>query len=156
MARRTFDVADVTELLVHWDAGRSQSEIATSQGLDRKTVKKYLAPALEAGCEPGSGRSAAQWAVLARDWFPQLADTRLRRVTWPAIEVHRDYVVAQLEAGATRKRCGGAGPRPTRSGPWAVVVVVVVGRSTTFAIGVGHGLHVVEAVPEERVGPATP
>jgi transposase len=102
MARRTFDVADVTELLVHWDAGRSQSEIATSLGLDRKTVKKYLAPAIEAGCEPGSGRTQAEWAVLVRDWVPQLADTRLRQVTWPAIEVHRDYIVAQLEAGVTK------------------------------------------------------
>ena len=44
MARRTFDVPNVTEILVHWDAGRSQSEIATSLGLDRKTVKKYLHP----------------------------------------------------------------------------------------------------------------
>ena len=32
MARRTFDVVDVTEILVHWDAGRSQVEIATSWG----------------------------------------------------------------------------------------------------------------------------
>jgi len=44
MATRRFDVPNVTEILVHWDAGRSQSEIATSLGLDRKTVKKYLAP----------------------------------------------------------------------------------------------------------------
>src|SRR5438105_2026268 len=51
MARRSFEVVDVTEILVHWDAGRSQSEIATSLGLDRKTVKKYLAPVLEAGLE---------------------------------------------------------------------------------------------------------
>jgi hypothetical protein len=28
------DVPDVTEILVHWGAGRSQSEIATSLGLD--------------------------------------------------------------------------------------------------------------------------
>ena len=27
MARRTFDVTDVMEILVHWYAGRSQSEI---------------------------------------------------------------------------------------------------------------------------------
>ena len=38
---------------------------------------------------------------LARAWFPELADMRLRQVTWPAIAVHRDYVVAQLEAGVT-------------------------------------------------------
>ena len=32
MARRTFDVIDVTEILVHWHAGRSKSEIAGSLG----------------------------------------------------------------------------------------------------------------------------
>ena len=32
MARRTFDVIDVTEILVHWHAGRSKSEMAESLG----------------------------------------------------------------------------------------------------------------------------
>jgi transposase len=103
MARRTFDVPNVAEILVHWDAGRSQSEIATSLGLDRKTVKKYLTPAIEAGIEPGSGRSQVEWSVLVRDWFPQLADTALRQVSWPSIGAHRDYIVAQLEDGVTKQ-----------------------------------------------------
>lgn len=30
MARRTFDVVDVTEILIHCHAGRSQSQIAES------------------------------------------------------------------------------------------------------------------------------
>ena len=47
---------DVTEILVHWYAGRSQSEIAASLGLDRKTMRKYLAPAIAAGLVPGGGR----------------------------------------------------------------------------------------------------
>jgi hypothetical protein len=102
MARRTFDVPNVTEILVHWDAGRSQSEIATSLGLDRKTVKKYLTPAIEAGLEPGGGRTQAEWSVLVRDWFPRLADTTLRQYRWPLIEQHRDYIVEQLEAGVTK------------------------------------------------------
>ena len=102
MARRTFDVPNVTEILVHWDAGRSRSEIADSLGLDRKTVRKYLGPVIEAGIEPGSGRTQAEWSVLVREWFPQLADTRLRQVSWPLIEPHRDYIVEQLEAGVTK------------------------------------------------------
>lgn len=103
MARRSFDVVHVTELLVHWDAGRSQSEIATSLGLDRKPVKKYLTPAIEAGMTPGSGRSPAEWAVLVQEWFPQLVDSSLRQVTWSSIEPHRDYIVEQLQAGVTKQ-----------------------------------------------------
>ncbi len=45
MARRTFDVIDVTEILMHWHAGRSKSEMAESLGVDRKTLRKYIAPA---------------------------------------------------------------------------------------------------------------
>ena len=37
MARRMFEVIGVTEIFVHWHAGRSQAEIATSLGVDRKT-----------------------------------------------------------------------------------------------------------------------
>jgi hypothetical protein len=39
MARRTFDVIDVTEILVHWHAGRSLNEMAGSLGVDRKTIR---------------------------------------------------------------------------------------------------------------------
>ena len=53
MARRTFDVIDVTEILVHWHAGRSISEVSASLGVDRKTIRKYVAPAIAAGMAPG-------------------------------------------------------------------------------------------------------
>jgi transposase len=102
MARRTFDVIDIVEILVHWQAGRSQHEIADSLRVDRKTIRRYTAPAVVAGMVPGEpARSRAEWVELVRGWFPHLVDTRLRQVTWPAIEVHRDYVVAQLELGVT-------------------------------------------------------
>jgi transposase len=100
MARRTFDVIDVTEILVHWHAGRSLSEMAQSLDVDRKTLRKYVAPAVAAGIAPGGpAKSEQEWAGLVRGWFPQLADTRLRQVTWPAIAVHHDYIIAQLKAG---------------------------------------------------------
>ena len=100
MARRTFDVIDVTEILMHWHAGRSKNELAASLGVDRKTLRKYIAPAEAAGVAPGGPvKSEEEWAELVRAWFPQLADTRLRQVTWPAIGVHHDYVTAQLKAG---------------------------------------------------------
>ena len=101
MARRTFDVIDVTEILVHWHAGRSLNEMSGSLGVDRKTLWKYIAPAVAAGIVAGSGpaRSEEEWAGLVREWFPELADTRLRQVTWPAIAGHHDYIAGQLKAG---------------------------------------------------------
>jgi transposase len=90
----------VTEILVHWHAGRSKSEMAESLGVDRKTLRKYIAPAEAAGIVPGGpAKSEEEWAGLVRGWFPELADTRLRQVTWPAIGGHRDYIVEQLKAG---------------------------------------------------------
>ena len=91
---------DVTEILMHWHAGRSKNEMAESLGVDRKTLRKYIAPAEAAGIVPGGpAKSEEEWAELVRGWFPQLADTRLRQVTWPAIAVHHDYITAQLKAG---------------------------------------------------------
>jgi hypothetical protein len=102
MARRTFDVIDICEIFTHWHAVRPKNEIAGSLGLSRNTVRKYLAAAEAAGMVPGGPAvSQERWAELAREWFPELAGTRLRQVTWPAIEEHRDYIVAQLAAGVT-------------------------------------------------------
>jgi DNA replication protein DnaC len=60
MARRTFKVIDVAEILVHWHAGRSLSEIAESLGVDRKTVRKYVAPFLQVLCHDEIARRESQ------------------------------------------------------------------------------------------------
>ena len=100
MARRSFHVIGITEILIHWYAGRSQYERADSLGVDRKTVRKYLGTAVAAGMAPGGAPvSEADWAVLVRSWFPQLADTRLRQVTWGEIAVHRDLHRRPAEGG---------------------------------------------------------
>ncbi|WP_405608791.1 IS21 family transposase [Streptomyces sp. NBC_01508] len=90
-------MVDVTEIYVHWYAGRSKSELAASLGLDRKTVRKYLAPAEAAGISPGGPpMSEADWAKLVKEWWPGLANSRLRRITWPEIDRHRDYIESLL------------------------------------------------------------
>ncbi|MET9031051.1 hypothetical protein ABZW96_36445 [Nocardia sp. NPDC004168] len=38
-----------------------------------------------------------------RKWFPQIADTKVRQITWPEIEQHRDFIVAMTKAGVTRQ-----------------------------------------------------
>jgi transposase len=100
MARRTFDVIDVTEILVHWHAGRSLNEMSQSLGVDRKTIRKYVAPAVAAGIAPGGpAKGEGEWQALVREWFPELSDSRLRQVTWPAIAEHHEYVAEQMKAG---------------------------------------------------------
>jgi len=63
-------VIDVVEILTHWYAGRSQNELATSLGVDRKTLRKYTAPAVAAGMTPGGPQmSEADWRRLVTEWF---------------------------------------------------------------------------------------
>jgi transposase len=97
MARRTFDMVDVVEVLEHWHAGRPKLVIAESLGLDPKTVRKYVAPAEAAGIVPGGpplGRT--EWAALVRGWFPGLVDARARSLTHPLIAPHRELIATML------------------------------------------------------------
>jgi transposase len=71
--------------------------------VDRKTIRKYLAPALAAGIAPGGPpRSTQEWAELVTGWFPHLVDTRLRQVTWPQIGRHHEIIKQLLAAGVTQ------------------------------------------------------
>jgi transposase len=98
MARRTFDVIDVVEVLQHWHAGRPKLVIAQSLGLDVKTVRKYVAPAVAAGMTPGGpALDRAAWAELARGWFPELVDARARSLTYPRVAPHHERIAAMLE-----------------------------------------------------------
>lgn len=70
---------DVVEALQHWHAGRPKSVVASSLGIDPKTVRKYVARATEAGLRPGGptiGR--AESAELVRGWFTDLVDAKAR------------------------------------------------------------------------------
>ena len=63
---------DLVELFTHWHAGRSQVQLSDSLKIDRKTVRKYLAPAIAAGIEPGGPPLTAEaWAELIDGWFPE-------------------------------------------------------------------------------------
>src|ERR1700753_1655211 len=98
MARRTFSVIDVVEVLQHWHAGRPKSVVASSLGIDDKTVRKYVAPAEAAGLAPGGpllGR--AEWAELVAGWFPELVDARVRSRTVPVINDYRARIGEMLK-----------------------------------------------------------
>jgi transposase len=98
MARRSFDVIDVVEVLQHWHAGRSKTQVAASLGVDRGTVRKYTAPAEAAGLEPGGAPlSRAEWGELVAGWFPELVDAKARSLTWPLIDAQRDRIGEMLK-----------------------------------------------------------
>src|SRR2546430_16759553 len=104
MARRTFTMVDVTEILQHWYAGRPKVEVARSLGVDAKTVRRYVAPAEAAGMAPGGPPvTQEQWRGAGRRGVPQVAGTRGRAGCRGG------------EAGAHRR-----GPAPGGGGPGAV------------------------------------
>lgn len=96
-------MVDITEILRHWYAGRSQHDVAGSLGVARGTIRRYVEPAIAAGFVPGGPPvSEAEWAALVTEWFPHLTDTRLRQVTWPDFDKHREYIVEMLRVGVTK------------------------------------------------------
>ena len=98
MARRQFEVIDVVQILQHWHAGRPKAVVASSLDIDRKTVRKYVARAEEAGLAPGGpplGRG--EWGALVTQWFPELTDPKVRSRTFEAIDLHRDRVEEMLK-----------------------------------------------------------
>lgn len=93
---------DVVEILQHWYAGRSKTDVAASVGVDRGTVRKYVAPAEAEGLVPGGpsvGR--AEWLERVGRWFPELVDARIRSLTYPEINRHRDRIDDWLDVGVT-------------------------------------------------------
>jgi transposase len=92
-----FAVVDVVELLRHWYAGDSVSQMARALGLDRKTVRKYAGRAEAAGMAPGGASlSQAEWAEKVREWFPELSDPRARSSAFGQIAPHHTYIEKHL------------------------------------------------------------
>jgi hypothetical protein len=97
MARRSFEVIDIVEVLQHWHAGRPKAVIAESLGVDRKTIAKYVAPAEASGLSPGGAAlGRAEWAGLVAGWFPELTDRTARSRTFAVIDQHRGRIAEML------------------------------------------------------------
>jgi len=97
MARRTFNLIDVVEILQHWYSGWTKSQVAASLGVDQATVAKYVAPADAAGLVHGSpAMSEEAWRSRVREWFPSMVDTCLRQPSWDRIAAHHETIKALM------------------------------------------------------------
>jgi hypothetical protein len=79
MARRQFEVIDIVEVLQRWHAGRPKSVVASSVGIDDKTVRKHVAPAEAAGLAPGGPPLVNVTSVL-HPRHGRTTDTELRHL----------------------------------------------------------------------------
>ena len=96
MARREFEVCDIVEIYLHWQAGEGVRRIARSLGLDRSTVKKYISPALEAGFKPGEPKTEAEWIAFIQKTFPEVADPVNRHKVFGEIGCFHDQIEKDL------------------------------------------------------------
>jgi len=97
MAGRRFDVADVVEVLQHWQAGRSERQLAHSFGMGRNRVARIVAAAVAAGLSPGEPLwSREEWEARVLELFPGRVEARVGNQQREVERLHA-LVVAGLE-----------------------------------------------------------
>lgn len=96
-------MTDFVEMFRHWNAGRSQVQIHQALDIDRKTIRKYLAPALAEGLQPAPDEPFDEevWRARIQRWFPELVDPAARALTWPQIAAHHQWITDQLKVPVT-------------------------------------------------------
>ena len=95
-------MTDFVEMFRHWNAGRSQVQINEALGIDRKTIRKYVAPALAEGLHPSPDEFDEElWRARIGRWFPELMDPTVRALTWPLIGAHHQWIEEQLGVPVT-------------------------------------------------------
>jgi transposase len=98
MSRRSLTVRDVTEILVHWQAGRSLKQLVRSLGVSRNTVRKYVQLATSLGYQQGrSELSASEWAAILKEKAPDLVCAPERSPVYGEIARYHESIVAALE-----------------------------------------------------------
>ncbi len=96
-------MTDFVEMFRHWNAGRSQVQIYQALDIDRKTIRKYLAPALAEGLQPTPDEPFDEelWRARIQRWFPELVDPAARALTWEQIAAHHQWIAGQLAVPVT-------------------------------------------------------
>lgn len=98
MARRSFTVRDIVEILKHWHAGRSARQIANSLGVGRNKIASFIAVAEIAGLHRGQPqRTPSQWSEFVRANFPDYADNQHQPPIFAQIAPFHDRIVEGLK-----------------------------------------------------------
>jgi len=98
MVRRSFAVREIIEILLHWQAGRPLRQIARSLGVDRNTLRKFVALAVSLGYRAGETRlSAEEWAVVLATHIPELGQPHPHAGALAEIGRYRQAIVAGLQ-----------------------------------------------------------
>lgn len=89
---------DITEILVHWQAGRSLSDISQSLGVDRKTVRKYVSIATSLGFGAGQVNfSSQEWSRILADHSREVSDLTGRSDIFAEIARFHDAILDGLK-----------------------------------------------------------
>ena len=98
MVRRSFAVRDIAEILIHWQANRPLRQVARSLGVDRNTVRKYVALAVGLGYRPGqTNLSLQEWAAIVAEHAPTLADPAKRSAVFGEIARYHEAILTGLQ-----------------------------------------------------------
>lgn len=95
MSYREVHVVEVKEVLRLWLAGASLRSVARRTGLDRKTVRRYVAAAREAGC--GVGTEVTEGVVGEVMGRVRERGPGVRGGAWAACAEHRERLASWLE-----------------------------------------------------------
>lgn len=99
---------DVTEILIHWQASRSISEISQSLGVDRKTVRKYVNIACSLGFAAGQvSFSSQEWSRILAHHCPEVSNSAARSDAFTEVARFHEAIVDGLKtnhASTVRQR----------------------------------------------------
>lgn len=87
---------DIIEIYRHWQAGRGSRCIAESMGVDRKTVRKYIRAAVEAGFRQDGQYTSEEWKAFVKERFPEIVDQAARSGCFGKLDRYRDYIAEGL------------------------------------------------------------
>ena len=96
MGIRGFGMRDIIEIYRHWQAGRGFRCIAQSLGVDRKTVRKYIRAAVEAGFTQDGQNTPEEWKAFVKERFPEIVDQAARSSCFGELDGYRDYIAEGL------------------------------------------------------------